>query len=213
MHDTDWFKGQREKLVDSLKAKGITNEKVLQAILEVPRHLFVPAAIQHKAYEDNALPINCEQTISQPYTVAFQTQLLDVEENHKVLEIGTGSGYQAVILYHMGAKVYTIERIKALYNETKKRLNDLGYSGINMFYGDGTEGKEEFAPFDRIIVTAAASTIPNKLLKQLKINGKMVIPIGDHYQEMVLIVKKDEDNFELTKHGYFTFVPLIEGKI
>lgn len=213
MYDTDWYRGQREKLVENLRRKGITDERILKAILEIPRHLFIPSAIQHKAYEDIALPINCDQTISQPYTVAFQTQLLEVNENHKVLEIGTGSGYQAAILNYLGARVYTIERIKALYNETKKRLNELGYTGIYMIYGDGTEGKEEFAPYDRIIVTAASTEIPSKLLNQLAINGRMVIPLGEPYQEMTLIIKKDINTYEITKHGSFVFVPLLTGKI
>jgi len=212
MNEPYWLKSQREELVNSLRGKGIKDERVLDAILKVPRHLFISSSLIHKAYEDIPLPIDCNQTISQPYTVAFQTELLDVKYGEKVLEIGTGCGYQAAILSLLTTEVYTIERINKLYKEAVKRLKKLGYFNVKVFYGDGNEGLKEYSPFDKIIVTAAAESIPEKLIEQLKIGGKMVIPTGKQIQEMLLITKIDEKNYTIEKHGYFTFVPLLKGK-
>ena len=210
---TDSFrhKGLRQKLVQEIKGKGITNELVLEAIGKVPRHLFMDTGFVNFAYKDQAFPIGEGQTISQPYTVAFQTELLDVKKRHKVLEIGTGSGYQAAVLEHMGARVYTIERQKKLFLKTQSLLPELGYKP-HFFYGDGFKGQPTFAPFDRILITAAAPEIPDGLLKQLKIGGKLVIPLGGcQSQEMILIKKISEDKYEESKHGFFVFVPMLKG--
>lgn len=209
-NDTLLHKGLRKKLVETLRKKGISNEAVLQAIETVPRHFFVPFGIEKKAYEDQALPIDEGQTISQPYTVAFQTQLLDVQPGMKVLEIGTGSGYQAAILCQMRAKVFSIERIYKLHKNAQYILNTLGYK-CQLFLGDGYVGKEAYAPYHRIIVTCGAVDIPENLLKQLAPNGKMVIPVGIQTQEMLLITKNAENQIEVSKHGYFSFVPFVKG--
>ncbi len=205
-------KGLRKKLIDQLREKGIRDEKVLDAMVSVPRHLFFDSAFMERAYEDKAFPIAAGQTISQPYTVAYQTELLKIKTRDKVLEIGTGSGYQSAVLYKMGAKVYSIERQRELYKSATALLHELGYTGIQTFYGDGFEGLPTFAPFDKIIITAGASEIPEKLLQQLKPGGIMVIPYGASSQKMMRITRKDEKHFDSEEFGDFTFVPLLHGK-
>jgi len=209
--DTFLHKGLRKKLVEQLAKKGIHDEKVLQAIGKVPRHLFIASGLDRLAYEDQALPIEEGQTISQPYTVAFQNQLLDVKPGMKVLEIGTGSGYNAAVLAEMGAKVFSIERISKLYKNAQYILTTLGYK-CQLFLGDGYLGKPPYAPYDRIIVTAGASEIPKPLIEQLVEGGKMVIPVGTQTQEMLLVIKKENNEVEITKHGYFVFVPFVKDK-
>lgn len=210
-NDNPRHQGLRKKLVDGLKIKGIRNENVLAAIGEVPRHLFMDSGFVNFAYKDQAFPIGAGQTISQPYTVAFQTQLLEVEKNQKVLEVGTGSGYQAAVLCAMGAKVFTIERQKELYNKVHKFLPAIGYSPA-CFFGDGYKGLPTLAPFDRIIVTAGAPTVPLSLKYQLKVGGKMVIPVGDNNkQEMYVVNRVDENDYRIEKHGRFLFVPMLKG--
>ncbi len=207
--DSPKFQGLRQKLVQQLKLKGITDIGVLNAILKIPRHLFLDSAIQHLAYEDQALPIEAEQTISQPFTVAYQTQLLGVKKRDKILEIGTGSGYQTCVLLELGAKVFSIERQRTLFDSTKKFLPTLGYNPT-LFLGDGTLGKPTYGPYDKIIVTAGAPEIPQKLLEQLKTGGKLVIPVGDEKsQKMILVTKKGDDLFSKEEFENFRFVPLI----
>ena len=196
MQDSFKHKGLRNKLVLDLKTKGIKDDSVLEAIKSVPRHLFMDSGFLDHAYQDKAFPIASGQTISQPFTVAFQTELLNVKKDHKILEIGTGSGYQAAILCHMGAKVYTIERIKELFRKTSVFLPSINYRPKKMIYGDGYLGYSEEAPYDSIIVTAGASEIPEKLINQLKIGGRMVIPVGDEVQKMKLVTKLSESDFE-----------------
>lgn len=204
-------KGLRKKLVEEVHRKGIRSEKVLAALEKVPRHLFMETGFVEFAYKDQAFPIAAGQTISQPYTVAFQTELLDVQEGDKVLEIGTGSGYQAAILIEMGARVFTVERQKELYLKVQSFLPQLGYRP-RFFYGDGTEGLPSFAPFDKILITAAADSIPPALKEQLKTGGILVAPVGDATsQEMIRLMKTESGEFETTTHGYFVFVPMIRG--
>ena len=210
-NDTYRHKGLRRQLALLLKEKGIENTEVLKAIEAVPRHLFLNSSFIERAYEDIAFPIGSGQTISRPHTVAFQTELLDLKKGEKVLEIGTGSGYQTSILLEMGAKVFTIERQKALFDSTKTFLPSIGYNA-KFFYGDGYKGLTTFAPFDKIIITAGAPTIPQALLDQLKIGGIMVIPLGDNVQVMTMIRKVDYKQFEKTEFGEFKFVPLLEHK-
>ncbi len=206
------YKGLRKKLAIELARKGIINKIVLSAIENIPRHFFVDAGLLDLAYLDQALPIGDKQTISQPYTVAFQSSLLDVCPNDKILEIGTGSGYQAAILSHMKAQVYTIERHRSLFRKTKNLLLNSGYNVI-MFYGDGYQGLPKLAPFDKIIITAAAPEIPKELFKQLKIGGKLVLPMGGAVsQEMLLVTKKSNTKMEIQKHGAFCFVPMLKNK-
>lgn len=210
MIDSIQHKGQRKRLVELLRKKGISDEKVLNAINSVPRHLFM-SDLSHFAYEDKAFPIGAEQTISQPYTVAFQTQLLEIKRGEKILEIGTGSGYQSAVLIEMGAKVYTIERILELYSKTQILLPQIGYNP-QFFYGDGYLGKPTYGPFDKILITAGAPSIPTELLKQLKIGGFLVAPIGlENCQVMTKITKLDETNFQKQEFGNFAFVPMIKG--
>ncbi len=211
MQDTYQTKGLRKKLIEELRRKGISNEQVLEAMNNVPRHFFFESAFLSHAYEDKAFPILADQTISQPYTVAFQTQLLEIKKNEKVLEVGTGSGYQASILVEMGAKVYSIERQKTLYQQTKKRMEELHYA-VKMFYGDGYAGLPNFAPFDKIIVTCGAPFIPEDLKKQLKIGGYMVIPVGDDTQIMQRIKRVSETEFDVEDYGNFRFVPMLEDR-
>lgn len=209
--DTYKHKGMRNQLAALLKEKGITNKEVLKAIEAIPRHLFLDNAFLEFAYQDKAFPIGAGQTISQPYTVAFQTELLDLKKGEKVLEIGTGSGYQTSVLLEMGAKVFTIERQKTLFDKTKEFLPSIGYSA-KFFYGDGYKGLPVFAPYDKIIITAGAPIIPEALLDQLKVGGRMVIPLGENVQIMTLIKKIAPKKFEKVEYGEFRFVPLIEHK-
>ena len=212
MKDTFLHKGLRNKLVDHLSEKGINNIDVLDAINNVPRHLFMDNAFVNFAYQDKAFPIGSGQTISQPYTVAFQTQMLKIKPYQKVLEIGTGSGYQAAVLNELNTNVYTIERQKDLFKKTKEFLPSIGYK-CNFFYGDGYKGLEKFAPFDRIIITCGAPQIPESLIDQLKIGGRMVAPIGDgDIQIMHLIEKISETENKITTHGEFSFVPMLNDK-
>lgn len=205
--------GMRKKLVDALKIKGIKDEKVLAAIGKVPRHLFMESSFINFAYKDQAFPIGAGQTISQPYTVAFQTHLLQVQENEKVLEVGTGSGYQAAVLVELGARVFTIERQKELFQKVQFFLPEIGYQPA-FFFGDGYEGLPGFAPFDKILVTAGAPDVPPALKQQLKIGGRMVIPVGNETrQEMMVVVRISEEEFKTEKHGGFVFVPLLKGKV
>lgn len=211
MEDSYRHKGLRRKLVETVRLKGIKDENVLKALGIVPRHHFMDSSFIKFSYQDQAFPIESGQTISQPYTVAFQTELLDVSPNDKVLEIGTGSGYQTAILIELGAQVFTIERQKKLFMKAQDSLTKLGYKP-HFFFGDGMEGKPTYGPYDKILVTAAATEIPEKLLKQLRIGGIMVIPLGDRFsQSMVRIVKESEINYKKTYHGSFVFVPLLGG--
>lgn len=210
MQDTIHHKQLRSALVETLKQKGITDENVLQAISKVPRHLFVDIPVSLKQlYEDAPVAIGEGQTISQPFTVAVQTSLLDIHPMEKILEIGTGSGYQAAVLFEAGAQVFTIERQEKLYKTTKRRLHKLGYSAINMVFGDGTYGITEYAPYDKIIVTAGANEIPHNLLNQLKTGGVMVIPVA----EKMLRITKLENDLQIEEHGNFRFVPFLPGTI
>lgn len=212
MIDSFKHKGLRKKLVNIIKEKGIADPDVLHAVDTVPRHLFLDSSFVEYAYEDRAFPIGFGQTISQPYTVAFQTELLQVSRGDKVLEIGTGSGYQACVLIEMGAKVYTVERQKSLYLRTKSFLPSIGYKP-KMFYGDGYKGLPLYAPFDRIIVTAGAPYVPEELLKQLTTGGILVIPVGkNEVQTMHTYKRLDEDNYDKKEHGTFRFVPLLKDK-
>jgi protein-L-isoaspartate(D-aspartate) O-methyltransferase len=211
--DNYLHKGLRKKLVEELRTKGIKDERVLAAIEAIPRHFFLDPAFERRAYEDKAFPITSGQTISQPYTVAYQTQLLDIKKFDKVLEIGTGSAYQACVLAEMGAIVYTIERQKALYDFVSQFFFIKNYPNIKRFYGDGYEGLPSFAPFDKVIVTAAAPIVPPKLIEQLKPGGIAVIPVGDDAGQKMLRITKDRDG---TVHeeemGDFVFVPMLTGK-
>lgn len=203
------FNEQKRVLIELLKTKGIKDTSVLNAIMTVPRERFIIPAFMSRAYEDSALPIDDNQTISQPYTVAYMTECLQVKKNDKILEIGTGSGYQAAILSIMGAKIFTIERIQSLYTKSKDLFKQLNLP-INSRLSDGTLGWREMGPFDCIIITAGAPDVPNTLLSQLKINGRMVAPIGDRInQDMVLIIRKSESEFEKKVLDKFQFVPLI----
>ena len=212
-NDTFKHRGLRKKLVETVRSKGITDEEVLKAINAIPRHLFLDSSFLEFAYQDQAFPIGSGQTISQPYTVAFQTQLLDVKAGDTILEVGTGSGYQACVFAEMGAKVFSIERQKKLYEKTKLFLAQFNYR-IKLFYGDGYKGLPSFAPFDKIIVTAGAPLVPEELLKQLKIGGRLVIPvdIGKNLQEMTCIRRLSENDYEKRVHGQFRFVPLLGNK-
>jgi len=211
MTDSFLAKGKRKLLVEELKRKGITDEEVLRAINTVPRHDFMDPAFLNHAYIDKAFPISSGQTISQPYTVAVQTELLKVKRRDKILEIGTGSGYQCAILAEMGAKVYTIERYRELYLRAQRTLTSLGYTA-DFFFGDGYEGKTQYGPFDGIIITAATKEVPEKLPPQLKIGGRMVVPLGNSFsQVMTLVIRKGENDFEYSSHGSFVFVPMLKG--
>ncbi len=209
--DSYRHKGMRMKLVEELRKKEITDERILKAIAEIPRHFFLDKAFEEWAYKDVPFPIESDQTISQPYTVAFQTNLLDIKKNDKVLEIGTGSGYQACVLAHMGAKVYTIERQSNLYNITSKFLPKIGFGNIRLLLGDGYQGSTRFAPFDKILVTAGATYVPDALIKQLKVGGILVIPVGDKVQKMLKITKISENKLDTEEHGNFKFVPFLKG--
>ncbi len=211
MEDSFRHKGLRKKLVDEVRHKGIIDERVLDALGKVPRHLFMESGFINFSYKDSAFPIGAGQTISQPYTVAFQTQLLQVKPLDKVLEIGTGSGYQTAILLEMGAKVYTIERQKELYVKAKTLLEQMGYNP-HFFYGDGYKGMPSYGPFSRILVTAAAPEIPQALIDQLEVGGRLVIPLGDNTgQNMTLLEKISPTETRTSNHGRFIFVPLLKG--
>ena len=212
------YQGKRKRLVEQLKEKGIANQTVLNALLKIPRHLFFdqsterPALLDH-AYSDKALKIGAGQTISHPFTVAFQTEKLNIVKGDKILEIGTGCGYQTAVLLEMGAKVYSIERQKELFDKTKVFLPLIGYKGAKLVYGDGYKGLPQFAPFNKIIVTAAAPYIPQELLAQLAIGGILVIPLGEgEEQVMNVIVKKSASEFDKQTFGKFKFVPMLQNK-
>lgn len=206
------FKRRRRQLVEKLSEKGIEDQRVLEAFSIVPRHVFVDTALQDRAYKDTALPIGREQTISQPFTVARQTELLEVKPGEKVLEIGTGSGYQAAILCELGAEVYTVERHKKLYEKARSTLRELGYS-VRCKLGDGTLGWSAYASYDAIVVTAGAPVVPDDLVDQLNINGRLVVPVGDEKrQEMIRIIKIRKGEYEEEHYSDFKFVPLIGEK-
>ena len=211
--DSYRHKGLRKKLVDNIRSKGITDEKVLNAINTIPRHYFLDSAFEDKAYEDKAFPIAEGQTISQPYTVAYQSQLLELKPFEKVLEIGTGSAYQASVLAEMGVQVYTIERQKKLFEQTRRFKYLDKYRNIKFFYGDGYEGLPTYAPFDKILITAAAPIIPPKLIEQLKPGGIMVIPVGTgEVQRMMRITKQPGGSLKEEVFDNFSFVPMVGGK-
>lgn len=212
MKDTSKHQGLRNQLVTLLEQKGITDKAVLEAIRKIPRHLFLNSSFEDFAYQDKAFPIGAGQTISQPYTVAFQSQLLEVKKDHKILEIGTGSGYQTAVLCAMGAKVYSVERQNELFKTTSLLLPKLGIRPKHLSFGDGYKGLPNYAPFDSIIVTAGAPVIPNALMAQLKIGGRLVIPVGEQEQVMTLLVRKNEKQFEKHEFGDFKFVPMLENK-
>lgn len=212
MKDTAKHQGLRNQLVSVLQQKGITDKNVLEAIKKIPRHLFLNSSFADYAYQDKAFPIGAGQTISQPYTVAFQSQLLEISKGHKVLEIGTGSGYQTAVLCMMGAKVYSVERQKELFKQTSALLPKLGIRPQHISFGDGYKGLPGYAPFDSIIVTAGAPIIPQPLMAQLKIGGRLVIPLGEDVQIMTLLIRINETQFEKHEFGEFRFVPLLEDK-
>jgi len=211
VQDTYRHKGLRRNLVEELKLKGINHQNVLEAINKVPRHLFMESGFINFAYKDSAFPIGAGQTISQPYTVAIQSQLLDIQPLEKVLEIGTGSGYQTAILMEMGAKVFTIERQKELYLKAKAQLENMGYHA-HFFFGDGYLGMPSYGPYKKILITAGAPSIPEKLIEQLEIGGKLVAPVGDkNVQIMTLVEKISSTETKTSQHGNFIFVPLLKG--
>ena len=211
--DTYRHKGLRKKLLDTLREKGITDEAVLSAMNNIPRHFFMDSAMDNIAYEDRAFPISAGQTISQPYTVAYQTQLLELKPNEKVLEIGTGSIYQATVLAELGAKVFTIERQKDLFNKTKLYIFKSKYPNLKFFFGDGFEGLPTYGPFDKVLITAAAPFIPPKLMEQLRTGGKMVIPLDEGpHQRMLRLTKKADGSFSEETFEHFSFVPMLRGK-
>ncbi len=212
MQDTFKHHGMRNQLAAVLEAKGIKDSEVLGAIKSIPRHLFLDSSFEDHAYQDKAFPIGAEQTISQPYTVAFQTELLQIAPGHKILEIGTGSGYQTAVLLHLNTKVFTIERQSELFKKTKRFFSKMGYRPKKVIFGDGYKGLPDEAPFDGIIVTAGAPETPKALLAQLKIGGRLVIPVGMEEQEMTLYLRKSEKEFEKKTFGSFRFVPLLENK-
>ncbi len=212
MIDTLKHQGLRQKLVDILIKKGITKAEVLQAVGQIPRHLFMDSSFLDHAYQDKAFPIAANQTISQPYTVAFQTELMQVNKGDKVLEIGTGSGYQTAVLCLLGAKVYSIERQRELFKITSNFLPKLGYRPKQLIFGDGYKGLPEQAPFKSIIVTAGAPFVPKPLLAQLEIGGRLVIPVGDKVQIMTLFERKSQKEFTKIELGEFKFVPLLQDK-
>lgn len=212
MKDTAKHQGLRNQLAKLLEEKGITDKSVLDAIKRIPRHLFLDSGFEDFAYQDKAFPIAAGQTISQPFTVAFQTQLLQVKKDDKILEIGTGSGYQTAVLVAMGAKVYSVERQNELFKITSALLPKMGIRPKHLSFGDGYKGLPNFAPFDSIIVTAGAPIIPKPLMAQLKIGGRLVIPLGEGEQIMTMLIRKNETQFEKHEFGEFRFVPLLEDK-
>ena len=212
MKDTSKHEGLRNQLAKLLEEKGIKDKNVLDAIRKIPRHLFLDSSFEDFAYQDKAFPIGAGQTISQPYTVAFQSELLEVKKDHKILEIGTGSGYQTAVLVSMGAKVYSVERQNELFKVAFALLPKLNIRPKHLSFGDGYKGLENHAPFDSIIVTAGAPIIPKPLMAQLKIGGRLVIPLGKEEQVMTLLIRKNETQFEKHEFGDFKFVPLLENK-
>ena len=212
MKDTAKHQGLRNQLVSLLQQKGITDKNVLDAISKIPRHLFLNSSFEDYAYQDKAFPIGAGKTISHPYTVAFQSQLLEVKKDDKVLEIGTGSGYQTAVLCAMGAKVYSVERQNELFKKTSVLFPKLGLRPKHLSFGDGYKGLPLHAPFDSIIVTAGAPIIPKPLMAQLKIGGRLVIPLGEDVQIMTLLIRKNATQFEKHEFGEFRFVPLLEDK-
>jgi len=213
MLDSYRHQGLRKKMIAILESEGISDRKVLEAVGRVPRHVFLDKAFTEIAYENRAFPIGEGQTISHPYTVAYQTQLLEIRPGDRILEIGTGSGYQAAVLAEMGAMVYTLERVKALFDRTRPILKSLGYTKIRCFYGDGFAGLPDLAPFDKVIITAAAPEIPETLLKQMRIGGRMIIPHGEgKVQKMLKISRKGEHDYEQETLDDFSFVPMLRGK-
>lgn len=214
LEDNFRHKGLRKKLVDTIREKGITDEAVLEAISIIPRHFFFDPAFLESAYEDKAFQIGEGQTISQPYTVAYQTQLLEVKKRDKILEVGTGSGYQACVLAKMGAKVFTIERHKKLHEKAKALIEAMHIPNIRFFYGDGFDGLPAFAPFDKVLITAAVPEVPVKLLNQLVIGGMLVMPYGKGaVQNMQRIIKVDDGKYEQEEYASFKFVPMLKGKV
>lgn len=212
MKDTNKHQGLRNQLAKVLEEKGITDKNVLEAIKKIPRHLLLNSSFEDFAYQDKAFPIAAGQTISQPYTVAFQSQLLEVKKDQKILEIGTGSGYQTAVLCLLGAKVYSVERQNELFKITSLLLPKLGIRPKHLSFGDGYKGLPNYAPFDSIIVTAGAPIIPQPLMAQLKIGGRLVIPLGENEQVMTMLIRKNETQFEKHEFGDFKFVPLLENK-
>tara|TARA_B100001750_G_C15377777_1_gene530771 strand:- start:52 stop:693 length:642 start_codon:yes stop_codon:yes gene_type:complete len=212
LNDSFKHKGLRKKLIQTIKSKGINNKNVLSAIGKVPRHLFMDSGFIDHAYQDKAFPIGADQTISQPFTVAFQTELLEINKGDKVLEVGTGSGYQAAVLCELGANVFSIERQGELYKKVVNFLPSINYYPKKIIYGDGYKGLKEEAPFDSIIVTAGAPFVPKTLLNQLKIGGRLVIPIGENIQVMTLYIRVSEKKFNMKEYGEFQFVPLLKEK-
>jgi protein-L-isoaspartate(D-aspartate) O-methyltransferase len=212
LKDTAKHQGLRNQLAKVLEEKGIIDQRVLEAIRKIPRHLFLNSSFEDFAYQDKAFPIGAGQTISQPYTVAFQSQLLDIKKDDKILEIGTGSGYQTAVLVAMGAKVYSVERQNELFKTTSALLPKLNIRPKHLSFGDGYKGLPNHAPFDSIIVTAGAPIIPKPLMAQLKIGGKLVIPVGEKDQIMTMLIRKNETQFEKHEFGDFKFVPLLENK-
>ncbi|CAA0148508.1 protein-L-isoaspartate(D-aspartate) O-methyltransferase [Tenacibaculum maritimum] len=212
MRDTTKHQGLRNQLATVLKAKGIIDENVLNAVRKIPRHLFIDSSFESHAYQDKAFPIAAEQTISHPYTVAFQSQVLEVKPSEKVLEIGTGSGYQTAVLLELKADVYSIERQLELFKKTSLFLPKIGYRAKRLIFGDGYKGLPEEAPFDKIIVTAGAPYVPKALLAQLKVGGRLLIPVGDKVQMMTLFIRKSLKEFEKHELGDFKFVPMLQEK-
>jgi protein-L-isoaspartate(D-aspartate) O-methyltransferase len=212
LKDTAKHQGLRNQLAKILEEKGITDKKVLEAIKKIPRHLFLDSSFEDFAYQDKAFPIGAGQTISQPFTVAFQSQLLQVKKDDKILEIGTGSGYQTAVLVALGAKVYSVERQNELFKTTSNLLPKMGIRPKHLSFGDGYKGLPNHAPFDSIIVTAGAPIIPKALMAQLKIGGRLVIPLGEKEQIMTLLIRKNATQFEKHEFGEFKFVPLLENK-
>lgn len=212
LKDTSKHQGLRNQLANVLQAKGIIDQNVLKAVREIPRHLFIDSSFESHAYQDKAFPIAAEQTISMPYTVAFQTQTLEVKTGDKILEIGTGSGYQTAVLLSLNAEVYSIERQRELFKKTSLFLPKLGYKPKRFIFGDGYKGLPEQAPFDKIIVTAGAPFVPKPLLGQLKVGGRLLIPVGDKTQTMTLFIRKSDKEFEKKELGDFAFVPMLGEK-
>ncbi|MAD98505.1 MAG: protein-L-isoaspartate O-methyltransferase [Flavobacteriaceae bacterium] len=212
MRDTSKHQGLRRKLADVLERKGITDRNVLNAVRKIPRHLFIDSSFEAHAYQDKAFPIAANQTISQPYTVAFQSQTLEIKKGDRVLEIGTGSGYQTAVLLELDAEVYTIERQQELFKKTSLFLPKIGYKPKRFIFGDGYKGLEEKAPFDKIIVTAGAPYVPKPLLAQLKVGGMLLIPVGDETQIMTQFIRKSATEFDKKELGDFAFVPMLEDK-